>query len=89
VPADTVRQARAYLARLDQFNARRDGQQDLFAAPEGATTRDAPGDARASMVLERLGALDPDALSPREALHALYELRRLLDAAGENPQTAQ
>jgi len=89
VPADTVRQARAYLARLDQFNARRDGQHDLFAAPDAPTTRDAPGDARAAIALERLAALDPDALSPREALQALYELRRLLDAAGENPPTAQ
>ena len=77
VPADTVRQARAYLARLDQFNARRDGQQDLFAAPETPTTVDSVV-ARAGFVAERLAALDPDALSPREALQALYELRALL-----------
>ena len=29
---------------------------------------------------EALAALDPDALSPREALEALYELKRLTDA---------
>ena len=38
VPGDTVRQARAYLARLDQFNARVDGQQDLFAVPPATTS---------------------------------------------------
>jgi len=29
--------------------------------------------------LERLAALDPDALSPREAQAALYELKRLAE----------
>ncbi len=33
VPADTVREARNHLARLDAFNAGRAGQADLFAAP--------------------------------------------------------
>jgi DNA mismatch repair protein MutS len=76
VPAETVRQARAYLARLDQFNvAREEGQADLFAAP--ATMHDAAPDPCASIVFERLAMLDPDALTPREALDALYELKRL------------
>ena len=76
VPAETVRQARAYLARLDQFSSRADGQSDLFATP-AADTRTA--DPRASALAERLATLDPDALSPREALDALYELKRLLN----------
>ena len=76
VPGDTVKQARAYLARLDQFNARRDGQQDLFAAP-AAPAAPSPQTARAEALAERIAALDPDALSPREALEALYELNRL------------
>jgi len=77
VPADTVRQARAYLARLDQFNARRDGQDDLFAAaPAPAALEAAPAGAG---VVDRLRAIDPDALSPREAHALLYELRRLAD----------
>jgi len=80
VPGDTVRQARAYLARLDQFNARQDGQQDLFVAPP-ATTSTPPETARAEALAERIAALDPDALSPREALELLYELKRL---ASEN-----
>jgi DNA mismatch repair protein MutS len=75
VPAEAIRQARAYLARLDRFSVRRDAHGDLFA----------PADARAAppqpvpAALDRLAALDPDALSPREAQEALYELKRLLD----------
>ena len=76
VPADTVKQARAYLARLDQFSSRREGQGDLFAAAAAGRPRPRaghPGDA----LLDRLALLDPDALSPREALAALYELKKL------------
>jgi DNA mismatch repair protein MutS len=75
VPGDTVRQARAYLARLDQFNARAGGQQDLFAAPAPAAPP-SPEAARAEALVERVAAIDPDALSPREALEALYALKQ-------------
>jgi DNA mismatch repair protein MutS len=76
VPADTVKQARAYLARLDQFSSRREGQGDLFTAATADAVPAAlhPGDA----LIDRLATLDPDALSPREALAALYELKKLL-----------
>jgi len=74
VPADTVRQARAYLARLDQFSSRHEGQADLFAA-EAAPA--APASVPGAAALDRLATLDPDALSPREALVALYELKQL------------
>ena len=77
VPAETVRQARAYLTRLDQFNVRREGQGDLFVAPL-ATVNTGP-DGRATALLERLAAIEPDALSPRDALASLYELKRLAD----------
>ncbi len=73
VPAEALRQARTFLARLDQFSVRRDVQADLFgatAAPAEAARPDAP-------VLDRLAALDPDAMSPRDAHVALYELKRL------------
>ena len=76
VPADAIRQARAYLARLDRFSARRDAHGDLFAADEAQpSARAAP-----SAALERLAALDPDTLSPREAQAALYELKRLAES---------
>jgi DNA mismatch repair protein MutS len=75
VPAEAIRQARAYLARLDQFSARHDAHGDLFGA--SAPAADAPHPAAA--VLDRLAALDPDALSPRDAQAALYELKRLAE----------
>ena len=73
VPADAIRQARAYLARLDRFSTRRDAHGDLFA-PTGVAD---PPQAAPSAALDRLAAIDPDALSPREAQAALYELKRL------------
>jgi DNA mismatch repair protein MutS len=77
VPAETIRQAKAYLARLDQFSVRNDQQGDLFSAP-AAVIAGAPADPRGAELVERLQSLDPDALSPREALDALYALRKLL-----------
>ena len=47
-------------------------QVDLFAAPPVAAQPAEP-----SAVDAALAAIDPDALSPREALEALYRLKRL------------
>jgi len=77
VPAETIRQAKAYLARLDQFSARNETQADLFGAGARGSPAIAATDSRAADVLERLESLDPDALSPREALEALYALKKL------------
>jgi DNA mismatch repair protein MutS len=80
VPAETVRQAKAYLGRLDQFSARNALQDDLFGlAAQGGTATAPVIDPRAADVLERLRALDPDAMSPREALDALYALKKLAE----------
>jgi DNA mismatch repair protein MutS len=77
VPAETVRQARAYLARLDKFSTRSEQQTDLFAASGAGGGERA--DPRGAIVLERLAGLDPDALSPRDAQAALYALKKLAD----------
>jgi len=77
VPAETVRQARNHLARLDRFSTRSSSQGDLFVAPD-AEEHPAP----AALLAEKLAAIDPDALSPREAHAALYELKRLSDQEG-------
>jgi DNA mismatch repair protein MutS len=85
VPADTVKQAQRYFARLDKFNRRDDAQHDLFATAANAGAAPGPDAGRASQphrerddaLRARLRELDPDALSPREALAALYELRKL------------
>ena len=73
VSGETIRQARAYLSRLDRFSTRRDAHGDLFSGDDTSAGQPASSDA-----LDRLAALDPDALSPREAHAALYELKRLL-----------
>jgi DNA mismatch repair protein MutS len=44
----------------------------LFAAPPEVITEQ-------SAVDKALGTIDPDALSPREALDALYKLKKLLN----------
>jgi DNA mismatch repair protein MutS len=85
VPSPVVRRARDYLARLDKFNAGGGPQADLFApigvAPVNAIESGAEaraGAAEASALAAQLAALDPDAMTPRDALAALYELRKLL-----------
>ncbi|MGE0358505.1 MAG: DNA mismatch repair protein MutS [Burkholderiales bacterium] len=72
IPKEVVRAARRHLAALET-RLRPDGAQaDLFAGPAAATA------APAHPVLEALSELDLDALSPREALDALYDLRKRL-----------
>jgi DNA mismatch repair protein MutS len=81
VPADTIRRARGYLARLDKFNAGGGPQPDLFASPTAGAAAGAESPARvtdADALAARVAALDPDSMSPREALAALYELRKSL-----------
>ena len=84
VPAETIRRARGYLARLDKFNAGASPQHDLFAsganagAVGGTATDAAPIRAADATLRAALEALDPDALTPRAALEALYELRQRL-----------
>jgi DNA mismatch repair protein MutS len=51
------------------------GQGDLFVESPP------PAEPDASPALERLVELDPDSLTPREALDALYELKRLASAS--------
>ena len=80
VPGEAIRRARSYLTRIEKFNAGNAAQPDLFAQGGATTADDAsspPGPAAAQVVGARLAALDPDAMSPREALAALYELKRL------------
>jgi len=69
-----VKRARALLAQLEERAAGTRPQLDLFAAPplDQAVSPPALDALRA-----RLHALDLDALTPREALAALYELQKL------------
>ncbi|MEJ8839520.1 DNA mismatch repair protein MutS [Ramlibacter sp. AN1133] len=72
MPTGVVNHARHALAALEQHQEQSREQVDLFAPPP-ATHAPAPSKAEAA-----LAALDPDALTPRDALDALYTLKKLL-----------
>ncbi|GGY76284.1 DNA mismatch repair protein MutS [Pseudoduganella plicata] len=90
VPQPVIKAARKHLARLESQALAPTPQLDLFAAPvpdcdeeaaEGAEAADAPAASPALQALmAALEELDPDALSPREALDRLYQLKRLAAA---------
>ena len=75
MPAAVVNHSRQTLAALEEHQEKSREQVDLFAAPAQA---EAPAQ---SAVEASLAAIDPDALSPREALDALYALKKKLGAA--------
>jgi DNA mismatch repair protein MutS len=90
VPRGVITEARRYLEHLETERDRQraaapaaDGgaaqtELPLFAAPARRTGDTARG--AADTLREALTAIDPDELSPRAALEALYALRRLLGA---------
>ena len=72
VPKQVIQRARRILQSLEDASRAGGGQADLFArtaAPEAEPAGDALRDA--------LGQVNPDELSPREALELLYRLKRL------------
>ena len=71
VPAPVVNHARHVLSALEQGASASQAQVDLFAPPPAA----AP--AEPSAVESALARIDPDALSPRDALDAIYQLKSL------------
>jgi DNA mismatch repair protein MutS len=83
MPPALLRQARAALERLEAERIARQPQIDLFAAPAAApdaTSSTAPVDPPVvadSALDQAVAALDPDMLTPREALDALYRLKAL------------
>ncbi|MGZ3184525.1 MAG: DNA mismatch repair protein MutS [Telluria sp.] len=74
VPQPVIKAARKHLARLESQAVDHTNQLDLFAAPPAEEEAAAP--VRPEL-LDALAELDPDALSPREALEQLYRLKRL------------
>ncbi|WP_137173257.1 DNA mismatch repair protein MutS [Massilia sp. HP4] len=83
VPSQVIKAARKHLARLEAQALDATPQLDLFAAPvaeEEIGEAPAPAFAPAAQddgLRDALDAIDPDALTPREALERLYELKRL------------
>jgi DNA mismatch repair protein MutS len=77
VPAPVVKRARAVLDKLEKGRAATGGlAAGLDDLPLFAAFRQEDEEAPVDALRERLGALDLDALSPREALDVLYQLKR-------------
>lgn len=75
IPAAVVRDAKRRLRSLENREVVSGGQDDLFASlPEAEPAQ------VSHPALTQLADLDPDNMSPREAMEALYALRKLLDA---------
>ena len=74
IPSAVLQHAQRALSALEARAGEGDLQVDLFAAPavQAADIAAGPGPLEAA-----LAAIHPDSLSPREALEALYQLKRL------------
>jgi DNA mismatch repair protein MutS len=80
VPTTVVTQARHALQALEDQQNQAQAQVDLFTAPPAASAPEP------SPVDRALAQIDPDALSPREALDLLYQLKKMAPKAeGRTP----
>jgi DNA mismatch repair protein MutS len=74
IPKEVVRAAKRHLTELEKQLRPGSAQPDLFAAGGGPPEAEA-----ADPLRDALDAIRPDELSPREALEALYRLKKLTD----------
>ena len=72
VPKPVIRQAKKYLQLLEDSSITRGNQADLFARTAEAQSEPEPDALR-----EEMAQINPDELSPREALELLYRLKKL------------
>jgi DNA mismatch repair protein MutS len=80
MPGAVLRQARHALETLEAQQRQGQAQIDLFAPP---AVLQAGGTAEPSELETQLASIDPDTLTPREALDALYRLKALLSTEGK------
>ncbi len=73
VPAQVIRTAKKQLRALEQNSAAQSPQGDLFAA-----IPDEPEEPEEHPALSALRCVQPDELSPRDALEKLYQLKKLV-----------
>ncbi|MFT5533369.1 MAG: DNA mismatch repair protein MutS [Burkholderiaceae bacterium] len=85
VPQPVIRAARKHLAMLEAQSVQSTPQFDLFAAPLPANDESVTllAEPEPDQLRDALDQIDPDNLTPRDALAQLYELKRL---AGALPQ---
>jgi DNA mismatch repair protein MutS len=77
VPQGVIKAARKHLARLESQALDATPQLDLFALPCVEADDDIAPAPENSALFDALAAIDPDALTPREALEQLYQLKRM------------
>jgi DNA mismatch repair protein MutS len=73
VPAAVVRAAKKHLAKLEEDAAARSPQRDLFSVPATQHNKEE------HRLRQALRELDPDTVSPKEALELLYRLKGFAD----------
>ncbi|MFZ6742552.1 DNA mismatch repair protein MutS [Undibacterium sp. JH2W] len=82
IPQAVIRSARKHLADLEAQSLQSTPQFDLFSsaasAPETEVLEQAPVNTE---LMDTLDTMDPDSMTPREALAALYELKNLANKA--------
>ena len=72
VPKAVIRQASRYLQLLEEASIQRGNQNDLFAAVRGPAA-----EPEEDVLRSELQKVNPDELTPREALELLYRLKKL------------
>jgi DNA mismatch repair protein MutS len=72
VPKPVIRQAKKYLQLLEESSVTRGNTADLFA-----TTKPVEAEPETDALREAMAKVNPDELTPREALELLYRLKKL------------
>ena len=80
VPASVIRAARRNLLELEEKGASANPQRDLFSGAVAPDTAVEPDPQQDHPIVSQLRAIDPDLLTPRDALDLLYQLRKKLDS---------
>ncbi|MDY7538188.1 DNA mismatch repair protein MutS [Undibacterium sp. RTI2.1] len=81
IPQGVIRAARKHLAELEAHSLQATPQFDLFSANTAIKSAETAYEhneiAADTPILDAISELDPDAMTPREALEALYALKQL------------
>ena len=77
VPNSVIRSAKKQLVRLEQQSAAQHPQGDLFTVTPASPEQEAP-EPEEHPLLSALSDVQPDDLSPKEALEKLYQLKKLI-----------
>jgi len=77
IPVAVLKRARQHLATLEKQQRPDEPQMGLFDQADFAATEEPAESLEDSELRKKLDAIDPDTLTPREALALLYELKEI------------